>query len=54
MEKKRIINKKFTEDKFFIECCEKATIEPTIRQASKFRNEKGLAYKVRNSVKVDG
>ena len=47
----KITNKKFTEDKFFIVCCEKASVNPTMRQASKFRNKKGSAYKVRNSVK---
>ena len=33
----------------FIKACEKAGITPTKRQASKFNNQKGAAYKVRNS-----
>lgn len=48
--KQRITNKKFSEDKYFIACCELASIEATMRQASKFRNEKGSAYRVRRSV----
>lgn len=48
---KRITNKEFKEDKFFISCCEKVGITPTMRQASKFRNEKGSAYKSRRLVK---
>lgn len=47
---KRITNKKFTEDKFFIACCEKAKVDVTMRQASKFQSGKGIAYKVRKSV----
>ena len=38
-------NKKFTEDVNFIKCCEEAGTKVTIRQASKFKNKKGLAYK---------
>ena len=33
------------EDKSFKSACEKAGTEPTVRQASKFRNKKGIAYK---------
>lgn len=33
-------------DKKFIEACNKAKVENTRRQASKFLNKKGLAYKV--------
>lgn len=29
----------------FIKACEKSGIQPTIRQASKWRNRKGKAYK---------
>jgi len=49
-------NKKFSEDKFFIRCCEEAsnlghgTIKPTTRQASKFRMKKGMAYAARKRV----
>lgn len=37
-------------DKDFRRSCEKAGIEPTARQASKFRNQKGSAFtaKVKN------
>jgi hypothetical protein len=45
-----ITNKKFSEDGFFKACCEKAHVEPTTRQASKFRMEKGRAFKVRKQV----
>lgn len=46
-----VTNKKFAEtNEVFIKSCEKADITPTIRQASKFRNQKGLAYKHRNRV----
>ena len=31
----------------FLECCRRAGIKPTKRQASKFRNQKGSAYKMR-------
>lgn len=44
-------NKKFAEkDKGFREACEKAGVEPTTRQASKFRNKKGSAYKASKEV----
>jgi len=40
-------NDKFArEDQTFRMCCEKAKVEPTARQASKFRNKKGAAYKI--------
>lgn len=45
-----VTNKKFTEDEFFKACCKKAGVDPTIRQASKFRMEKGSAYSVRKQV----
>ena len=32
------------ESKVFIDACKKENIEPTRRQASKFRRKKGLAY----------
>lgn len=38
-------NKEFAEkDKLFHKACEIAKIKPTHRQASKFRNKKGLAF----------
>ena len=39
-------NREFSKDKEFIEYCKKAKVEPTKRQASKFRRKMGLAYKV--------
>lgn len=47
---KKITNKKFTEDTYFIACCENVSVSPTMRQASKFRNQKGSAYRNRKSV----
>ena len=39
-------NREFAEqDKTFIEACERTDIKPTTRQASKWRNHKGMAYK---------
>lgn len=32
------------ENKLFLKCCELANVPPTMRQASKFRNGKGLAF----------
>ena len=38
-------NEKFyKEDQQFIKACEEIGIKPTRRQASKWRNKKGLAY----------
>jgi len=40
-------NREFAkQDQTFKMCCEKAKVEPTVRQASKFRNRKGAAYRV--------
>lgn len=39
-------NKLFAvENEFFRICCSCANVEPTTRQASKFRNNKGMAFK---------
>lgn len=39
-------NKTFSEkDEKFILACEKVGVSPTRRQASKWRNKKGIAYK---------
>lgn len=39
-------NRLFMEqNEFFRICCKCAKVEPTTRQVSKFRNEKGMAYK---------
>lgn len=38
-------NKTFSEtNKFFLECCQHVDIPNTVRQASKFRMKRGLAY----------
>lgn len=39
-----LTNREFTKIKGFIKLCKKADTEPTLRQASKFRNFRGLAY----------
>ena len=50
----RVTNKAFAkEDGFFKKACEVAGIEVTTRQASKFRNKKGLAFKHRKQVKEE-
>ena len=33
-------------DKYFHKCCKIAGVNATKRQASKFKNKKGLAYKI--------
>ena len=44
-------NREFAkQDTTFKACCEKAKIEPTVRQASKFRAKKGAAYRVLKGV----
>ena len=43
-----VTNRMFaSNNKKFIEACKRANIPPTARQASKFRNKKGTAYKGR-------
>lgn len=38
-------NKEYAKkDKMFIECCKLVGVEPTTRQASKFRNGKGIVF----------
>ena len=44
-------NKQFAQDEYFKILCANVSIDPTVRQASKFRNKKGLAYKNRHQVK---
>ena len=40
-------NREFAkQDQAFKACCEMAKVEPTVRQASKFRAKKGAAYRV--------
>ena len=45
MKKNKMTNLEFSKQKWFIEICEKLLLKPTTRQASKFRNKKGLVYK---------
>jgi hypothetical protein len=45
MAKVEMTNRKFAETKGFVDACESAGVDPTQRQASKYRNKKGLAYK---------
>ena len=40
-------NKQFVTDGAFVSACDKAGVKPTSRQASKFRNGKGAAYKAK-------
>jgi hypothetical protein len=41
-----VTNREFAEkDKEFRNLCENSGVKPTTRQASKFRNKRGLAYK---------
>ena len=48
----RITNREFVEKhQNFNLCCKIAEITPTMRQASKFRNGRGLAYKVYKRMK---
>jgi len=45
-ETKRLTNVQFSkEDKVFKQACKKAGTPPTARQASKYRRNKGLAFK---------
>jgi predicted HicB family RNase H-like nuclease len=46
-----ILNREFAKsDENFIKACEKAGVQPTRRQASKFRRGFGLAFKHRKGV----
>jgi len=44
---RRVTNKEFSKKGDFKAACEEAGVEPTKRQASKFRMKKGLAWKER-------
>jgi len=46
MNEKRITNKTFSKGILFLDLCKKANVKPSIRQASKFGSEKGIAFKV--------
>ncbi len=42
----RLTNRKFAkEDEKFLQACSDASVEATVRQASKYRNKKGKVYK---------
>jgi hypothetical protein len=40
-------NRDFSQNPDFISACERARVRSTVRQASKFRNKKGVAYGAR-------
>jgi len=57
----RVTNAEFAEEnQKFIEACEEARkkgkrfkkLMPTVRQASKYRNQKGMAWKTENKIEV--
>jgi hypothetical protein len=50
---KRVTNNMFSADANFERACERAGVEATKRQASKFRLGKGSAFKYRKQVKED-
>lgn len=50
---KKIPNAERMKDKHFLECCEKAGVEVTRRQASKFQNGYGAAFQVHRQI-ADG
>jgi len=50
---KSITNKQFTTDDYFRACCKRANVDPTTRQASKFRRKMGSAYRFRKSIDKD-
>jgi len=52
MKKYDIINREFVNEPIFQEACKIAGIEPTTRQASKWRNKKGKAYPFRFKSKL--
>jgi hypothetical protein len=39
-------NKEFSKTDYFTKCCNEAKVDATRRQASKYRREEGLAYKI--------
>jgi hypothetical protein len=47
----KITNREFAKEPRFIHLCQIAEVEPTVRQASKFRNKKGLAFKMSDKKK---
>jgi hypothetical protein len=50
-----VTNKEFAQkDSLFKSCCEAVSLEPTRRQASKYRSGKGKAYKAKYQTKKEG
>lgn len=47
-----LTNAAFAETDGFVKACEKAGIKPTARQASKYRNKRGSAYKATHVVEA--
>jgi len=46
-------NSEFAEkDEVFLKACEKADVKPTKRQASRFRNKKGMAYRFKRKAVI--
>jgi hypothetical protein len=41
------------DDEHFKKCCDAANVKATPRQASKFLNKKGAAWKARNRIKKE-
>ena len=46
----QITNKKFAETEDFKKKCEFCKVIPTKRQASKYRNKRGIVYKTYNKI----
>lgn len=44
--KSKKVHKEFTSNPEFVKACQRAGVDPTTRQASKWNNKKGKAYKV--------
>ncbi len=47
--KRRKQNQAILKSKEFVDACELVDIKPTVRQASKYRRKKGLAYNGQNT-----
>lgn len=48
------VNKTRKSDPAFVQACANAGVEITKRQASKWNNRKGVAYKVANHIEMSG
>lgn len=47
LHKRKQTARELAQDPNFVQLCEKAGVHPTARQASKYRNGKGAAFKVK-------